>query len=435
MNQVAAQPRTPRLLARDLSAGYGRGTVLHSVSITLHSGELVGLVGPNGAGKSTLLRVLSRALPAASGELQLEGRPLHRFSSPEIAQRIAFVPQSEPTLFEFTVREVVLMGRYAHIRTRSRECDEDYSAAVRGMVATDTLHLAERPITELSGGEHRRVLIARALAQEAPVMLLDEPTANLDISHQADVLRLVRGLVDREGVAAIAALHDLNLASEYCDRIALLAGGRIIAEGAPREVFTETLLERVYGLELKVIRNPASGQPMVLLPGQDLDSEGTRRIRVHVVCGGGYGSHLLTQLARRQYTITAGVLNRLDTDHETARALGLRCVEEAPFSPIGQNAREECAALMAEADAVVIAEAPIGSGNLANLDLAAEARAKGVAVVLYGATEPEERDFTSGEGARIWRAMESRGAPRARDFAELDALLERITVERREPSG
>jgi iron complex transport system ATP-binding protein len=110
-------------------------------------------------------------------------------------------------------------------------------------------------------------------------------------------------------------------------------------------------------------------------------------------------------------------------------------VEEAPFSPIGQNAREECAALMAEADAVVIAEAPIGSGNLANLDLAAEAQAKGVAVVLYGATEPEERDFTLGEGARIWRAMESRGAPRARDFAELDALLERITVERREPSG
>src|SRR5437588_6245488 len=177
-----------RIEARGVAAGYGPRRVLHDISFHLAPGEFVGLIGPNGSGKSTLLRVLSRTLAPQAGRVLFDGEPADRMSAREVARSVAFVPQTEPTLFEFSVRDVVLMGRNPYVRGWSGETDEDYAAAMRAMAATDTLHLAERPITALSGGEHRRALIARALAQSAPALLLDEPTAHLDMTHQAEVL-------------------------------------------------------------------------------------------------------------------------------------------------------------------------------------------------------------------------------------------------------
>src|SRR5687767_10824136 len=169
-----------RIEARGISAGYGRELVLRNVDFTLPPGQFVGLIGPNGAGKSTLLRALSRVLPLREGQLLLDGRPAESFTSREVALKIAFVPQAETALFDFSVRDVVLMGRNPHIGIRARETSRDYAESARAMSATDTLQLAERPVTTLSGGEYRRVLIARAFAQSTPTLLLDEPTAHLD---------------------------------------------------------------------------------------------------------------------------------------------------------------------------------------------------------------------------------------------------------------
>src|SRR5579872_6226981 len=176
-----------RIEARDVTAGYGAQPVLQGLSLHLRAGEFLGLIGPNGAGKSTLLRVLSRTLSPERGSVSLDGEPADRLKAREIARRLAFVPQAEPSLFEFTVRDVVLMGRHPYVQGLGSETQEDFAMAVRAMAATDILQLADRPVTALSGGEHRRVLVARALAQNAPILLLDEPTAHRSEEHTSEL--------------------------------------------------------------------------------------------------------------------------------------------------------------------------------------------------------------------------------------------------------
>lgn len=399
-----------RIRASHVRAGYGRLEVIRDVSLELHPGEFVGLVGPNGAGKSTLLRVLSGTLPSTSGSVTLNDRPLSHYSARDIALSIAFVPQSEPALFDFTVRDVVLMGRHAHIRGFAGERPVDFDAATNAMTATDTLPLAPRPITTLSGGEHRRVLVARALAQEAPVLLLDEPTAHLDLSHQVELLTVIRKRVEERNAGALAALHDLNLAAVFCHRVLLMASGSIVAEGPPHDVFRQDNLTSVYGGGIQVLRHPATGGPIVLPAAPPLAAPGTPAARIHVICGGGTGAALLSELVRRGYHVTAGVLNRMDTDDEVCAALGIERVTEAPFSPIGPVAREAALQMVLGAHAVVVSEVPIGKGNLANLELALVALEHGKPVFLLGDASFQHRDFTGGIAAARWREALAKGA-------------------------
>lgn len=252
-----------RIDAVDIKGGYGRTDVLHDVSLHLDGGEFVGLVGPNGSGKTTLLRALTGLLKLRRGEVRLDGKALGELDRAEIARRLAFVPQNEPRLFEFSVRDVVLMGRHARRSRSAAVTEEDHAIVTRALASADLLDVAERPITEMSGGEHRRTLFARALAQDSPALLVDEPTAHLDVAHQWDTLRICRRLADLQGVAVLAALHDLNLAAEFCDRLVLLHHGRIIADGPPSTVLTDEFLGRVYGPGIRVMRNPATGAPLL----------------------------------------------------------------------------------------------------------------------------------------------------------------------------
>jgi len=251
------------LAADQISAGYGGPPVLQGVTVRLGQGELAGLIGPNGCGKSTLLRCLSRALRPAAGTVRLDGRDLAAWPPREAARRLAFVPQQEPALFEFRVRDLVLMGRHPHLEPWRGETDRDYAIAAQAMADADIAHLADRPVTQLSGGEHRRVLLARALAQQTPLLLLDEPTAHLDITHQADLMTLVREQTRRQGQGVLAALHDLNQAAEFCDRLILMRAGRIVAEGAPEAVLTAANLRLAYDAEAQIGANPVTGRPML----------------------------------------------------------------------------------------------------------------------------------------------------------------------------
>jgi iron complex transport system ATP-binding protein len=396
--------------AIDISAGYGEKPIFHDIHLSLESGEFLGLIGPNGAGKSTLLRALTGVLPLQHGEILLQGKDQHTLNSRERARMISFVPQSEPTLFEFTVRDVTMMGRHPWREGMRGYSQRDFDAAVRAMSDADILHLADRSVTELSGGEHRRVLLARALAQQAPAMVMDEPTAHLDLTHQAEILQIVRERVTRQNAGALAALHDLNLAAEYCDRLALLAEGRMLAIGTPAEIMQPDLLLKAYGAHLHVGINPTSGRPFIH-PFHDNENKlNPPGETVHVVCGGGTGAAVFSMLLRKGYSVTAGALNKLDTDQQIAEALKIPCVEEAPFSPIGEAAKEKVRTYMNSANCILITDCPFGRGNLINLSLSLEAQEKGKPVYFYGSDDIEERDFTGGQALQLWRKLRENGA-------------------------
>lgn len=258
-----------RLKVEGATVHYPAGPALAGVTLAVAAGEFLGIIGPNGAGKSTLLRALTGAVRPRPGEVALDGRPVRSLTAAELARAVALVAQDERPEFAFAVRDLVLMGRLPHLSRWQREGPADRAAADRAMAATATAHLAHRPVTELSGGEARRVTIARALAQETGLLLLDEPTAHLDIRHQVKVMDLLRHLVQSGRLTAVAVLHDLNLAALYCTRLLLLGAGRIEAAGPPAEVLTPPHIRRVYGAAVAVVPHPVTGGPVVCpLPGQ-----------------------------------------------------------------------------------------------------------------------------------------------------------------------
>ena len=251
-----------------VSFGYGEGPdLIRGLDLSLGPGELLGVIGPNGAGKSTLVGLASGALTPRQGEIFLEGRALPAWRPRERARAMALVPQDPPLASPFTVEQTVLMGRSPHLGFLALEGPADLAAAEAAMEATDTAHLAPRPLSQLSGGERQRVLIARALAQGAHTLLCDEPTAHLDLRHQVAVLDLLRAHCQAEGHAALVVLHDLNLASAWCDRLLLLDKGAPRALGPPSEVLSYGLITEVYQTEVWVGVNALSGATFMVPVG------------------------------------------------------------------------------------------------------------------------------------------------------------------------
>jgi iron complex transport system ATP-binding protein len=244
---------------------YHQDWVLQDVSFQLRKGEFVGVIGPNGSGKTTLLKILYRLLSPQQGEVFFDRLSLKKMSRGEIAKKIAVVAQETYPAFPFRAIEMVLMGRSPYLGHLMFESPKDLEIAKKAMEWTETLPISQRPIDELSGGERKRVYIARALAQEPEMILLDEPTSNLDIHHQVEFLDLVLSLNREKGLTILMASHDLNLASEYCDRLIFLQNGKIYKMGSPEEVMTRENIEKVYGCEVWVDRNPVSGMPRVSL--------------------------------------------------------------------------------------------------------------------------------------------------------------------------
>ena len=252
------------LSLQSITIRYNQRTILHDISLDVQSGEVVALIGPNGVGKSTLIRAISGSVPIVSGRIRADERELLKLPIEQRARLVAVVPQAVRLPEAFTVDETVLMGRTAYLGWLGRETDADRAIARAAMDRTCVTELAARRIGELSGGEQQRVLIARALAQSAKTLLLDEPTAHLDLKHQAGVLSLVRDLAKSEGFAVLIALHDLNLAALYADRVALLSNGSVAALGTPPEVLTSDRLSPVYGLNISVYEHPTNGGPWVM---------------------------------------------------------------------------------------------------------------------------------------------------------------------------
>jgi len=237
--------------------------VLDEVSFEAEKGTFMGLIGPNGSGKTTLMRIIDGLLKPRGGAVYLDFRKIAEMDLVEIAREIAVVPQNATPDFDFTVFDVVMMGRHPHLGKFSIEKESDEEKVKLWMKLTNTLHLADKSVREISGGERQRVLIARALAQEPKILLLDEPTANLDICYQLEIMNLLRELVNKLKLTIICAIHDLNLAARYCDKIILLDRGRIRKVGRPREVLTEENIKEVFKVEVKIEYDPETGSLLI----------------------------------------------------------------------------------------------------------------------------------------------------------------------------
>jgi iron complex transport system ATP-binding protein len=274
------------LTADSIAFAYDAGApVLRDVSVTADAREIIGILGPNGSGKTTLLKVLAGLLRPQAGQVTLDGRAIASVGRKEIAGRMSVVPQETRLAFDYTVLEVVLMGRYAHLGAFELEGPDDFAAARHALRATGTERFEQRPFESLSGGEKQRVVIASAIAQldtgiaAAPVtagpkaagytyLLLDEPTASLDLGYQLDIVALLRRLHDERGLGVIVSIHDLNLAAAFCDRLVLLRDGRVLAVGATRDVLTPAHIRELYGVDAEVLPHPSAGHPVVVPIGR-----------------------------------------------------------------------------------------------------------------------------------------------------------------------
>ncbi|MBX3003789.1 MAG: heme ABC transporter ATP-binding protein [Anaerolineales bacterium] len=253
------------LSIHDLHLAYGPHTVLQGLNLSLAPGEIFGLIGPNGAGKSSLIRALSGVHKPHQGKIQINGEDLADLSAAQRARWISVVPQSTQLPPAFTVYECVALGRTPHLNWLGQLGRRDREKVAWALETTEMAALQDRRAGELSGGEQQRVLLARALAQDCPIVLLDEPTAHLDLHHQVAILNVVRQLVQQRQLAVVAALHDLNLAAMFAQRLALLHQGRLQAIGTPHEVLTEARLAAAYGVRTRILTTPEDGRPWVIL--------------------------------------------------------------------------------------------------------------------------------------------------------------------------
>ena len=252
------------LKVESLRVVYGDRLVLKDISLQVQAGTILGVIGPNGAGKTTMIRSLSGVLSPVSGRISVAGDDLAALSTAERARRVAVVPQARNLPPAFTGWELVLLGRTPHLNWLGNVSRKDEECVRQALERASALDLANRRVGELSGGEQQRLLLARALAQEAPLLLLDEPTTHLDLKYQIGLLEQVRSLASQENLAVVIALHDLNLVSRYSDQVALLVNGEMRALGSPAEVLQPDLLGQVYQLNLQIIHNTASGKPVIL---------------------------------------------------------------------------------------------------------------------------------------------------------------------------
>lgn len=419
-----------KIKVENVIAGYGDSIILNGVSLDIAESEFAGIIGPNGSGKTTLLRTISRSLAPVSGYVKLDAKNIYSINAREYAKKVAVVPQETLIAFDFSVLEVALMGRSPRLGRFSMESGRDVEIALDALSKTGTAHLKDRPINALSGGERQRVLMARALAQEPDVLLLDEPTSHLDISFQFEIMDLVKSLNKERGLTVLAVLHDLNLAAQYCDRLMVMGQGTIQADGLPENVITSENIRKVYSAEVWVRRHPTTQRPYIISgvspkskkPGKNFD----KPIHVHVVGGGGTAAPIFAKLVRRGYKVTSGVLNYSDADQEVADALDIKYVQQQLFAQITPEAHTKHLHIMKTADVVVLTDVPMGNGNMLNIEAVRDAARSGKKAIVFKPDAIDERDFTSGKATGVVKEILEAGGIKSDSVDELLRELDRL---------
>jgi iron complex transport system ATP-binding protein len=407
---------------------YGSVKVLGDVNISVKGGDFVGILGPNGSGKTTLLKSISRTLKPYKGTILLNEADIYSLKSVDVAKQMAVVPQETSIGFNFSALDIVLMGRNPHMKRFQMESEKDMVVARKVMNLTNIWHLAGRPINELSGGEKQRVIIARALAQEPKILLLDEPLTHLDIMNQLEIMDLVKELCAKEKLIVLAVFHDFNLAARYCNSAIMIKDRKIFAVGNLTEVLTSENIKSVFNVDA-IVKKHLVTNSMFVIPLSPQKASPSRKCSIHLICGAGTGTTLMKVLLDEGYSVTAGVLNVLDTDFETAQFLKVPVTSEAPFSPITEKTHKANLAMISEASTVVLTSVPFGFGNLRNLEAAIVAVERGIPTFVIEEVPIERRDFTRGKAKVLLNELKNKGAEFVKNPNELLSLLN-VSVEK-----
>lgn len=393
---------------KNLVFGYKDNLVIKDVSFSIEPGSFVSIIGPNGSGKSTLLKTINNLYKPNSGSIFLYGMDISSYKKRDIAKKVALVPQDTNIDYDFTVEDIVMMGRHPYKKRFETEDEKDHKIVNESLELTNTLNLKDRAINQISGGERQRALIAKAIAQKPTIILLDEPTSNLDINHQMDVLNLLKKLNEENGLTVVLVIHDINLACRYSDKIILLNKGEILGIGEPKDVITVENMENAYDMTVAIEKNKYTDT--IHLTPIEIKEKNKNLInnKVHLICGGGSGQEIINKLYSEGFDLSLGVLNVGDADWEHGRSLNIPMVEEIPFSGISDESHQENIKMMNQSDIIVISNVPIGTGNLKNLLGAKDALEKGKKVY-YLAENSQEYDYTNGEAKKIIEEMLIKG--------------------------
>ena len=355
------------LSVNSLTVDLGGSRLLEEVSLFLQKGEVVGLIGPNGSGKTTLIKTIAGLIKPISGSVSIMGRLLNEVRLSERARLISVVPQHIPYTFGFNCFEIVLMGRYPYMKRFQTDTGIDRDIALQSMAAMKITHLVKETVDNLSAGERQRVFIARGLTQQPDLLLLDEPTANLDIQFQIEVMTLIRDL-SSNGQTTMAAVHNLPLAARFCDRIILLDNGQVIKCGTPSEVLTVANIRNVFNVNSYVASDLLTGE--LEMHGINLISPNRSEcqvVRVHVVGGGGQTGEVLYTLNSAGFEVTAGILINDTNDHRAASVLGLDFASTPHSGTVDEKMRLKNERLIIDADYIVVCNGILTDINLVNL--------------------------------------------------------------------
>lgn len=408
------------LRATGLHYSVNEAHILNNVDLAVDDGEFVGIIGPNGAGKTTLLKLLLGLLSPTEGQVFLLGTDLSSLSAGERAKIEAYLSQDVMTSFPYPVLDIVLMGRYPYLGRFSRESDADIEIARRALSYVGLRDFENRHFNELSGGERQLVLFAKVLAQDARLLILDEPTSNLDIRHQ-DLFFSMAAELAKEKRAVVAAVHNLDIASRYCSKLVLLDRGRIAAAGRPEEVLRSSILDEVYEIRTTVSTNTATGSLMVDVIPRGWKMNGPR---VHLIGGAGSAINVTRDLARLGCKLSGGVSHQFDADEQLWSALGVPFESVEPFSHIDMTGTDKTKRWIKEADYTVLCDFPIGEGNLGNLTLAGLADRL---IVMEETPAQRQRAFFVSDGEEKFNSVRSRA--RVLSYADLVAVFESGSIE------
>ncbi len=366
--------KNPVLSCRSLAVGYKDKTVLSDINLSFAPGQFISLLGPNGAGKTTLLRTLSRHLNPLAGDIAVSGRPLDDISPIELARFMAVVLTEKVTPPLFTVFEFVALGRYPHTDFLGRMGPHDYETVQRALASVHAEDLGRRAFSDLSDGERQKALVARALAQEPQLLLLDEPTLHLDLKHRMEVMTILRSLCHSQGVSVVASLHDVDVAAKVSDRVALIKDGGMTAWGMPETVLSGPVVADLYDF--------SDARFSTRLGGIEFAGNGHKG-RIFVTAGAGTGALVYRMLVKRGFAISTGVLYTNDVDYFVARSLGADCTARPPMTPVSQGALAEAEEKLDACDAVIDCGLDDGGGPMSqgNLKLLQAALKKGKPVL------------------------------------------------------
>lgn len=395
----------PSISVSNLSFSYNENLTLKNLSFEIEKNSFVSILGPNGAGKSTLVNLISKVMPIEAGEIVIEGKNIRDLNHIEIAKKVAVVPQYTSLGFNFSVYEIILMGRYPYLSRFKGEKQEDYRIVNEVMELTHTDIFKDRKYNELSGGERQRVIIAQTLVQDSPIIILDEPTSHLDINFQIEFMELFYSLYKKKGKTIIGIFHDINLAIQYSEKIMLLKEGNIYCYGNVKDVINRTNIMSVFKSDVYIGKNPFTGK-LYVSPNFNLrfysKETKSKEIKIHVIGGGGAASPILNMLHNSGYITSTGVVNNLDTDLYTAEQLGITFVNEAPFSPISREAQARNLELIKASDLVILPCIEFGNGNFLNLAAVDEAINIGKKVIIIESANIDLRDHVDGKAVKLY---------------------------------